>query len=198
MATTARTRWGVLSILVVGAILGVAAVAATTEMVHWSSTNEFCTEACHSMQWVGRAYQKGAHAKTRVGVTAGCGDCHIPYESQHANPLQYVVLMAYKAKSGAKDVYHQAKGTIDTEQKWLQERERLSTHVKTWMASNNSLTCRGCHDLAKMSNPDKPAAAEMHAPLVKAEGVVCVECHTNAGHVYESTKSAATATTGSR
>ena len=49
-----------------------------------------------------------------------------------------------------------------------------------------------------MANPDKPAAAEMHAPFVKAEGVVCVECHTNAGHVYESTKSAATATTASR
>ena len=150
------------------------------------------------MQWVGNAYQKGAHAKTATGVTAGCADCHIPYESQHANPWQYVVLMAYKAKSGAKDVYHQLKGTIDTEQKWLQERDRLSAHVKEWMASNNSLTCRGCHDLTKMSNPDNPAVAEMHAPLATVDNVVCVECHTNAGHVYESAKSAATSTRAGR
>ena len=198
MTTTARSWWRVLGILVVGAVAGVVGVAATTEMVHWSSTNEFCSRSCHSMQWVGKAYQRGPHAKTSVGVTAGCADCHIPYESQHANPWQYVQLMVHKAKSGIKDVYHEAKGTIDTEQKWLQERERLSTHVKTWMASNNSLTCRGCHDLSKMSNADTPAVAEMHAPFVKADGVVCIECHTNAGHVYESTKSAAAATTASR
>jgi nitrate/TMAO reductase-like tetraheme cytochrome c subunit len=185
--------WGTLAVLVIGAVAGVVAVAATNSMVHWSSSNEFCSTACHSMQWVAAAYQRGSHAKTRTGVTAGCSDCHIPYESQQANAFQYVALLAYKAKAGMRDAYHEARGTIGTEQKWQAERERLSAQVKDFMTSNSSLTCRGCHDPGRMANADKPAVAEMHAPLLQQSPLVCIECHTDVGHDYEKAKTAAAA-----
>src|SRR5262245_37434683 len=188
MTSGKRTWVGTLGILIVGALIGIAGLALTNEMVHATSNNEFCGTACHSMQWAYAAYQRGPHAKSHTGVTAGCGDCHIPYESQEASSLQYLQLLAHKAKAGAIDAYHQMLGTIDTEQKWQKERDHLSGNVKAWMTANNSLTCRGCHDLSKMANSAKPAVAEMHAPLLKAESVVCIECHTNAGHVYDQPK----------
>jgi nitrate/TMAO reductase-like tetraheme cytochrome c subunit len=193
-----RGWWGTLIVLVIGAAAGVVAIAATNSMVHWSSSNEFCSTACHSMQWVASAYERGPHAKTRTGVTAGCSDCHIPYESQKANAFQYVALLAYKAQAGMRDAYHEARGTIGTEQKWLAERERLSGQVKAFMTSNSSLTCRGCHELDRMANPEKPAVAEMHAPLLKQNPVVCIECHTNVGHDYDKPKSAHANTSATR
>ncbi len=190
-----RGIWALLGILIVGAVIGVIGVALTTHMVHVTSTTEFCSTACHSMQWVAKAYERGPHAKTRTGVVAGCGDCHIPYESGNPNPLQYLVLLTHKAKAGIHDAIGEMSGVISTEAKWTSERDRLSNGVKEFMANNNSLTCRGCHDLTRIANPAKPHVAEMHAPLAKADKVVCVECHANVGHVYDEPAKAAPATT---
>jgi nitrate/TMAO reductase-like tetraheme cytochrome c subunit len=180
--TPTRSRWKVLGVVLIGILIGVAGVAVTAEMVHATSSTEFCSTACHSMQWVAKAHERGPHGKTRTGVVAGCGDCHIPYEAGHASAFQYLVLLTHKAKAGLHDAIAESQGVISTEAKWKAERERLSAGVKEFMASNNSLVCRSCHDLSKMA---KPAAVEMHAPLAKMDKLVCVECHATAGHVYD-------------
>jgi nitrate/TMAO reductase-like tetraheme cytochrome c subunit len=179
---TTRSRWKVLGVVLIGVLIGVVGVAATNSMVHATSTTEFCSTACHSMQWVAKAHERGPHGKTRTGVVAGCSDCHIPYEAGHADAFQYVALLTHKAKAGIHDVIAESRGIISTEAKWNAERERLSAGVKEFMANNNSLVCRSCHDVTKMA---KKETAEMHAPLAQMDKVVCIECHANAGHVYE-------------
>ena len=190
LMTPTRSRWRVLGIVLIGVLIGVIGIVATNQMVHATSSTAFCSTACHSMQWVAKAHERGPHGKTRTGVVAGCGDCHIPYEAGHPNPIQYLVLLTHKAKAGIHDVIGESRGVISTEAKWRAERERLSNGVKEFMANNNSLVCRSCHDLSKMSRKE---SAEMHAPLAQMDKVVCVECHANVGHAYEETAAAAPA-----
>lgn len=189
--TKKHYRWMLIWMLIVGLGLGVAAVGVTTEMVHWSGSTKFCGTACHNMTWAKEAYERGAHFKTASGVTAGCADCHIPYESSQPNPFQYVYLLAYKAQAGARDAYHTALGTIGTEEKWEANRERLSKHVQEWMVSNKFMTCRGCHDLEKMSGKNNPMTVELHAGILKQDGFDCLQCHQGVGHVYKEKTAAA-------
>ncbi|MCU0896672.1 MAG: NapC/NirT family cytochrome c [Burkholderiales bacterium] len=186
-----RSRfWSVLGTLIVGAVIGVAGVALTTEMVHQTSTVEFCGSACHSMQWVRDAYKRGPHYSNSVGVRAGCADCHIPHESGHANPFQYVGLMMYKAKAGIRDVIAEASGKMSTKEQWEKLRPELSNNYKTWMKENGSLTCRGCHDLKAFGGKDNEMKALVHADVIKAEKPDCLQCHEGVGHVYEEPKKA--------
>ena len=77
---TPSARWSVLSLLVIGLVVGAGAVIATQVMVKVTGTNQFCGTACHSMQWVNAEYKASVHAVNRTGVTAGCHDCHIPHD----------------------------------------------------------------------------------------------------------------------
>jgi nitrate/TMAO reductase-like tetraheme cytochrome c subunit len=101
------TRWSVLSLVVVGLVIGAASVIGTQVMVQATGTNEFCGTACHSMQWVNAEYKQSGHAVNRTGVSASCHDCHIPHD--------YPELLWYKAKAGVKDVIGEMRGVIDTE-----------------------------------------------------------------------------------
>ena len=74
----------VIGAVAIGILLGVIGIAATNAMVHWSGSNDFCSNACHSMQWVAEAYRRGPHHANPTGATAGCADCHIPYHSSEA------------------------------------------------------------------------------------------------------------------
>lgn len=184
-STRARRRtiaWSV----VVGILIGIAGLAVTNGMVHWSSSTDFCSNACHSMQWVAEAYRRGPHHATRTGAGAGCADCHIPHHAGEAGAVQYVAMLLYKAKAGARDAIGEVRGIMDTREKWEKARGPLGEEVKAWMAGNGSLTCRGCHDLTKMGGDKaQPPIVEMHAGLAKAGPVNCVECHQAVGHVYD-------------
>jgi len=173
--------------VVAGVLLGVIGIAATNSMVHWSGSNEFCSTACHSMQWVAEAYRRGPHYATPSGATAGCSDCHIPHHSSEPNAFQYVGMLFYKAKAGTRDAIAEMRGEIDTKEKWEKARGAYSEEVSAWMAENGSLTCRGCHDLAHMGGEDaKPRIIKKHAKLAESGPVNCLECHMDVGHVYES------------
>ena len=179
-------RRAVVWAVIIGVIVGVVGIAATNAMVHWSGSNDFCSNACHSMQWVAEAYRRGPHYATPSGATAGCADCHIPYHSGEPGAVQYVSMLLYKAKAGTRDAIAEARGVINTREKWEKARDGYSEEVKKWMAGNGSLTCRGCHDLARMGGAKAQAPiVEMHAGLAKAGPVNCHDCHQTVGHVYD-------------
>jgi nitrate/TMAO reductase-like tetraheme cytochrome c subunit len=182
--TWGRYRWPLLGVLLAGMGIGVAGVAATSELVHWSSSTPFCSSACHNMIWAEQAYQRGSHFKTASGVTAGCADCHIPYESSQANPFQYVSMLAYKARAGARDAYNTLLGTIGTEEKWEANRERLAEQVRDWMVGSKFMTCRGCHDLQKFRGDDDPMNVVQHSGLLEQDSFDCLQCHQGVGHEY--------------
>jgi trimethylamine-N-oxide reductase cytochrome c-type subunit TorC len=103
----------------------------------------------------------------------------------------------YKAKAGARDAYHEAIGTMNTEQKWEAERPRLSKNVEAWLVETKFGTCRGCHDLEKFGGKANPMVVEMHAGVLKQDNFNCLECHQGVGHVYIDKKAQAPAGHGS-
>jgi len=76
-----RSRARLALILLAGAVLGIAAFAASNRLVVYAGTNHFCAAACHTMKPADEAYRRGPHFANAVGVPATCSDCHIPYES---------------------------------------------------------------------------------------------------------------------
>ena len=164
--------------------LGVLLVALTDSTVVWSSSNQFCGTFCHSMTWASAAYKRGPHYVNPVGVSASCGQCHIPYESSRATPTEYVKLLLFKADRGAKDFWNESHKTIATEEEWEKRRPQLRTTFESYLTSHNYITCRGCHRLDSFGGPRSQMKALIHKDVVQSDGVDCLQCHRDVGHVY--------------
>jgi len=171
-----------------GVVVGVVAVAGTTWMVNATSSVNFCSTACHSMQWAAAAYERGPHYVNAVGVRASCGDCHIPFEDRPATPFQYVFGTLWtKGLDGTRDVYAKMRGTIADKTKWEAERPRLTASVESWLRATNFVTCHGCHnDSAFTAKGGSPfMAVEAHSKAGRAGKLDCLLCHQGFAHRYE-------------
>jgi len=180
-----RQRWislGLLSLAFI--VVGVILVALTESTVVWSSSDRFCGTACHSMTWAAEAYRRGPHYLNPVGVRASCGQCHIPYDSSHATPGEYVKLLWFKADRGAKDFWNESRKTIATQEEWEKRRPLLRTTFENYLTSHNYITCRGCHALDSFAGPRSQMKVLVHQDVIKTAAVDCLQCHSNLGHVY--------------
>ena len=172
--TTPSARWSVLALLVIGVVIGSAAIVGTQVMVNATGTNAFCSSACHSMQWVAAEWRQSGHAVNRTGVTAGCHDCHIP----HAYPE----LLFYKAKAGIKDAIGEMRGVIDTEEKFKKERLRMAKAVWAEYKETGSANCRSCHAFSKdVLAKQKDFVQPMHEQVL-AGAATCIDCHKGIAH----------------
>jgi nitrate/TMAO reductase-like tetraheme cytochrome c subunit len=188
----ARPRWvsiGLSGLALIG--FGVLLVAVTDSTVVWSSSNQFCGTFCHSMTWASAAYKRGPHYVNPIGVSASCGQCHIPYESSRATPVEYVKLLLFKADRGAKDFWNESHQTIATEEEWEKRRPQLRATFESYLTSHNYITCRGCHNLDSFGGPRSQMKVVIHKDVIKADGVDCLQCHRGIGHVYEQGKAKA-------
>ncbi len=172
--TSPSAKWSVLTLLLIGLVVGAGSVIGTQVMVAATGTNEFCGGACHSMQWVAAEYRQSIHAINSKGVGAGCHDCHIPHD--------YPQLLWYKAKAGAKDAIAEIGGVIGTEEKFKKERSRLAEHVWAEYKQTNSANCRTCHTftpavIAKQQEFLQP----MHKQAMAGEAT-CIDCHKGIAH----------------
>lgn len=168
-------KWSVFALLLLGVVLGFGATVGTQVGVAWSSTNEFCGTSCHShVQFVYPEYKKSAHGHNRVGVNAGCTDCHVP----HSYPEKLI----YKARVGVRDLIAEYRGTISTKEKFEARRWELANHVWDEMRANNSANCRTCH------NPETWDTSKQSEDAVKAHKkftsgkATCIDCHTGMAH----------------
>jgi len=172
--TTPSARWSVLALVVVGLVVGAGAVIGTQVMVKVTGTNEFCSTACHSMQWVAAEWRSSGHAVNRTGVTAGCHDCHIPHS--------YPQLLVYKTKAGIKDAIGEMRGVIDTEAKFKKERLRMAKSVWAEYKETGSANCRGCHAFSKdVLAKQKDFVQPMHEQVL-AGAATCIDCHKGIAH----------------
>jgi nitrate/TMAO reductase-like tetraheme cytochrome c subunit len=167
-------RWSVLSLVVIGLIIGAVVVIGTQVMVAATGTNEFCGTACHSMQWVAKEYEQSGHHVNRTGVTAGCHDCHIPH--------RYPELLWYKAKAGTKDAIGEMRGVISTEEKFKAERKRMAQEVWDEYRKTNSENCRVCHQFTKdVVAKQKDFVQPMHQQVLEGKAT-CIDCHQGIAH----------------
>jgi nitrate/TMAO reductase-like tetraheme cytochrome c subunit len=172
--TSPSARWSVLALLVIGLLIGAGGVIATQVMVAVTGTNEFCSNACHSMQWVAQEYRQSGHHLNRTGVQAGCHDCHIPH--------QYPQLLWYKAKAGIKDAIGEMRGVIDTKEKFEKERARMAGIVWAEFKETGSANCRTCHAFSKETlAKQKDFVQPMHEQVL-AGAATCIDCHKGIAH----------------
>ena len=187
-----RLNWVSLGLLGLAFIVvGILLVAVTDTTVVWSSSNQFCGTACHSMTWASEAYKRSPHYVNQVGVRVSCGQCHIPYDSSHSTPVEYVKLLWFKADRGAKDFWNESRKTIATQKEWEKRRPLLRTTFENYLTSHNYITCRGCHALDSFAGPRSQMKVLVHKDVINSAAVDCLECHRNLGHVYEQGKAKA-------
>lgn len=179
--------WFISGIGIIGFAIGILFIGSVSTVSHWAGTPKFFGEFCHSMNLVNKAYKKGLHYQTASGVTVGCTDCHLLNKfNEHNGPVDYTLMMIDKAKAGTNSLVGEIQGTLSTPEKQMVMRQILSSEVHEQMKERSYSTCRGCHDLSRMNNIQKPYVAELHRNLEQGvnKPVDCLACHPTAGHNY--------------
>ena len=59
-------RYSVLTLLVIGIVVGFVGTAGTQIMVELTGTDAFCGGACHSMQWVAKEHSESEIGRAHV------------------------------------------------------------------------------------------------------------------------------------
>ncbi|MEQ1803815.1 MAG: NapC/NirT family cytochrome c [Burkholderiaceae bacterium] len=167
------TRYGALTLLMLGAIAGVLFWGGFHTVVEATNTETFCI-GCHEMRLnVYAEYQKTVHYNNRTGVRATCPDCHVPRE--------WGPKMLRKIQA-TRELYGKVVGTIDTREKFEAKRLQLAEREWARMKGNDSLECRNCHSLVSMdTEKQKPRAKKSHELAVKNNDT-CIVCHKGIAH----------------
>jgi trimethylamine-N-oxide reductase cytochrome c-type subunit TorC len=168
-------RWiAVLALLAVGGVAGAGAILASIEVNRYTSTDGFCT-SCHSMAHLAAEPQfaRSAHRSNLAGVQPSCGDCHIPATNWFTETYTHVA-------KGLRDVIAEKSNNYSDPAVWEKRRVELAHSVREEMRSQDSVTCRRCHDAAAIQ-PASQRGLAAHE-LVREGRVTCIDCHFNLAH----------------
>ena len=138
-----------------------------------TNTEPFCI-SCHEMREnVFKEYRHTIHYTNRSGVRATCPDCHVPKE--------WGPKIVRKIQA-SNELWHKLLGSIDTPEKFEQQRKAMAERVWAEMKANDSLECRNCHDFRSMDfAKQKQWSAPVHQTALK-EGGTCIDCHKGIAH----------------
>jgi cytochrome c-type protein NapC len=157
-----------------GFIAGVIFWGSFNTALEAANTEAFCT-GCHEMRNnVYQELQTTIHFSNRSGVRAKCSDCHVPHD--------WTNKIARKMQA-SKEVWGKIFGTIDTREKFEENRLRLAQHEWERLKSNNSLECRNCHNYDSMDfTRQSPRAQAMHSKYLENKEKTCIDCHKGIAH----------------
>lgn len=157
-----------------GFIAGVIFWGSFNTALEAANTEAFCT-GCHEMRNnVYQELQTTIHFSNRSGVRAKCSDCHVPHD--------WTNKIARKMQA-SKEVWGKIFGTIDTREKFEENRLRLAQHEWERLKSNNSLECRNCHNYDSMDfTRQSPRAQAMHSKYLESKEKTCIDCHKGIAH----------------
>ncbi len=149
---------------------------------NWSmeltNSESFCI-SCHEMnENVYQEYKKTVHYENSTGVRATCPDCHVPKEWIHK------IVRKIRATN---ELYHWAKGSIDTREKFVKKRPELANHVWQTMQETNSRECQNCHDTHAMAHSKQSLKAGKLHKLSVGWGMTCIQCHQGIAHTPPTT-----------
>jgi cytochrome c-type protein NapC len=157
-----------------GFLSGVMFWGAFNTALELTNTETFCI-GCHEMRDnVYAELKTTVHFTNRSGVRATCPDCHVPHEWNHK--------IARKMQA-SKEVWGHLFGTIDTQDKFRQERRTLAEHEWARLKANNSLECRNCHSAESMDITRQGArASRIHQEFLFTGKRTCIDCHKGIAH----------------
>lgn len=158
---------------IIGIVIGWVTLGGSAAVMHMTSSTEFCL-SCHTMQIPYEEYQGSKHFSNAKGIRAECADCHIP-----SDPIDYVITKI----RASKDIYHEfITGKIDTEDKYEEHRLAMAETVWAQMRTNDSATCRSCHNFDAMDTYEQSEnATKMHEYGVE-NNQTCIDCHKGVAH----------------
>ena len=170
--------WGPTAVLSIGftLIAGFLAGIMFWGGFHWSlemtNTEEFCV-SCHTMETNLGEYRETVHYNNHSGVRAVCSDCHVPKEWQHKVKAKIIAV---------KDVYHELRGSIATEELYEERRLHMAAAVWKKMKKTDSRECRNCHAFEYMDfTIQETRAASEHQKAIDT-GMTCIDCHQGIAH----------------
>jgi len=171
-------RW--VLVAVAGAVFGAGGIILSISFNRYTSTDAFCT-SCHTMAFQAddAYFQHTAHRTNYEGVRPSCSDCHIPRNNWFVETYTHV-------SSGARDVFAEFTHNFSEPKLWEMRRIELAPKVAAEMRSEDSITCRSCHD-ANVIQPASEDGRKAHA-LLRQGSATCVDCHTNVVHPPASPK----------
>jgi cytochrome c-type protein NapC len=164
-----------LSFLTVGGfVAGIVFWGTFNTGMEFTNTEVFCT-GCHEMREnVYAELKRTIHFTNRSGVRAKCSNCHVPHD--------WTDKMARKMQA-SKEVWGKIFGTINTREKFLDNRLALAQNEWSRMKANNSLECRNCHEFEYMDfTRQSKRAADMHSTVLASGEKTCIDCHKGIAH----------------
>jgi len=160
-------------LLVVGGVSGVVFWGGFNWAMEATNNQEFCV-SCHEMKNnVYAEYQGSVHDSNPSGVRATCPDCHVPKEWIHK--------VARKIQA-SNEVLHWVLGSIDTREKFEDQRLRLASNVWTSMKKTDSRECRNCHNFQSMDVTQQRSRARDRHLNGAMQGQTCIDCHKGIAH----------------
>ena len=168
------SKYSVLTLLVVGIVLGVLFWGGFNTALEATNKESFCI-SCHEMRDnVYAEYKENTiHYTNRTGVRATCPDCHVPKE--------WGPKMLRKIQA-SREVWGKLTGSIDTREKFEAKRLKLAESEWARMKANQSLECRNCHSMDAMdAERQKPRAKKSHE-MARKGGDTCIDCHKGIAH----------------
>lgn len=168
---TAKYSWG--GIFIVGGIAGIIFWGGFHTAMEATNTLDFCI-SCHEMEEnVYQEYTQTIHFKNRTGVRATCSDCHVP------DPWLYKVVRKIQATN---ELLHKVLGTIDTPEKFEDNRLTLAKNVWKAMKETDSRECRNCHSWDAMTDTKQQQRAWKRHSDARENNDTCIDCHKGIAH----------------
>lgn len=152
------------------------------EVLHATSTNEFCF-SCHSHeQFIRPEYEASIHFSNIHGIRADCADCHLPH-GQIDLILKKIVVSA--------DIIPELMGKLDTIEKYEAARLEMAEAVWEELRANDSEYCRHCHSLEAMALEAQSIIARRRHESAPERGMTCIDCHKGIVHTLPAEPDAA-------
>ena len=159
----------ILLLLLIGFIIGITVILLSNKVIEATSTSESC-KACHVHPHVFDSWKLSVHYDTRVGIHINCVDCHLPPKGQGYLPQ--------KIKASARDLYgYLFKDSADFN--WEEKRTLEYAKDHTFQVS-----CDKCHpNLFPLTLTKEGQNAHLYyTQNQQSKGLLCINCHLNAGH----------------
>jgi len=167
------TRFSLGTLFFGGCVIGIAGWGGFNWTAELANTETFCI-SCHEMRVnVYDEYKGSVHDSNPSGIRATCPDCHVP------KPWAYKMARKVQASN---ELIHWALGSINTREKFEDQRDDMAQRVWKVMKKTDSRECRNCHSFKAMDVTLQQKRARNRHLEAEDQGKTCIDCHKGIAH----------------